>query len=283
LDISHINGISDKTMRCLAKYAKNILKLELSGCVQVTSSGLTELCESCTKLKELQFNGCTKIMDVGMCAVGANLHNLEILCLRSCEYISDNSLYLLADGCTKLRGLDISCVDLASIVVVNEIIKKCPYLTQLNCESCNLTFSEYSRSVESNIPLSRVNGVRCQLQSRLRPIFEYNTYVTHMVQKNKQMRIIEKFVKYVVCTRWMRMAARQRRKAVQNIRRLYIEYLTRKRRVGRKRNKKVRLICARYIQAWSRRTLGRIAAVRKTQLLRRDQLSRITIQRYLFI
>lgn len=143
-----------------------------------------------------------------------------------------------------------------------------------------MTVSEYTRSVEKFIPLSRVNGVRCQLQPRLRPVFEYNTYVTHMIQKNKKIRILEKFVKYVAVTRMMRIASRLRRKAVQDIRRLYIEYLTRKRKVGKKRDKKVRLISIRIIQAWSRKTLGKIAAVRKTQVLRKFQKARINIQRF---
>lgn len=90
---------------------KNLQSLNLSGCYNMTDSGLNiALGKPVPTLTELNLSLCKNITDASLNRIACTLKNLEVLHLGGCGNISNGGLQLLAWGLKKLKRLDLrSC------------------------------------------------------------------------------------------------------------------------------------------------------------------------------
>lgn len=103
-------------------------------------------------------------MDEGLIAIGQSLPNLHTLGIRACEHATDLAITHIAEGCTKLRSIDITNLDFVSVQSVQELTNHCPYLTSLTCEGCNFTPGEFAAAVKKALPFARhMGGSKCKL------------------------------------------------------------------------------------------------------------------------
>ncbi|XP_034936627.1 F-box/LRR-repeat protein 14 [Chelonus insularis] len=89
----------------------NLESLNLSGCYNITDSGLTNaLCQEVSSLTELNLSLCKQVTDASLGRIAQYLKNLESLELGGCCNITNTGLLLIAWGLKKLKKLDLrSC------------------------------------------------------------------------------------------------------------------------------------------------------------------------------
>ena len=89
----------------------NLEALNLSGCYNVTDSGLTNaLSQEFPALTELNLSLCKQVTDASVSRIAQCLKNLEHLELGGCGNITNNGLMLISWGLKKLKKLDLrSC------------------------------------------------------------------------------------------------------------------------------------------------------------------------------
>jgi len=93
------------------KGVPNLEALNLSGCYNVTDTGLTNaFCQEYPALTELNLSLCKQVTDASLSRIAQNLKNLEHLELGGCCNITNTGLLLIAWGLKKLKRLDLrSC------------------------------------------------------------------------------------------------------------------------------------------------------------------------------
>ncbi|KAI4476023.1 hypothetical protein M0804_013918 [Polistes exclamans] len=99
-------GLSD-----VLKGVPNLEALNLSGCYNITDSGLSNaFCQEYPALTELNLSLCKQVSDTSLGRIAQYLKNLEHLELGGCCNISNTGLLLIAWGLKRLRRLDLrSC------------------------------------------------------------------------------------------------------------------------------------------------------------------------------
>ncbi|XP_018362915.1 PREDICTED: F-box/LRR-repeat protein 14-like [Trachymyrmex cornetzi] len=99
-------GLSD-----VLKGVPNLEALNLSGCYNITDSGITNaFCQEYPSLIELNLSLCKQVTDTSLSRIAQFLKNLEHLELGGCCNITNTGLLLIAWGLKKLKRLDLrSC------------------------------------------------------------------------------------------------------------------------------------------------------------------------------
>ncbi|XP_015126503.1 F-box/LRR-repeat protein 14 [Diachasma alloeum] len=95
----------------VVKGITNLESLNLSGCYNITDTGLTSaICTEYSSLTELNLSLCKQVTDNSLGRIAQYLKNLESLELGGCCNITNTGLLLIAWGLKKLKRLDLrSC------------------------------------------------------------------------------------------------------------------------------------------------------------------------------
>lgn len=160
LDLSHRKDLTDHQLASLIQAYPNLQTLNLSGCLQMTTQGLTAV----AKLSQLQFldlSSCRQITDQGLATL-TQLQNLRTLDLSRCLQITDQGLTSLIQlqnlrtlsllRCTqitdqgltsiaqlqKLRTLSLlGCLEITDQGLAS--LAQLPHLQTLDLSNCNIT------------------------------------------------------------------------------------------------------------------------------------------------
>ena len=108
-------------------------------------------------------NGCSKVMNPGLVAI-STMRSLHTLGIRGCDHATDDALIAIAEGCTKLRSLDMLNLDFISVEAIRSFVTHCPFLTTINCEGCNFTAKEFAAAVKRKLPFAmHIGGNKCKI------------------------------------------------------------------------------------------------------------------------
>ncbi|KAJ3413222.1 hypothetical protein HDV05_008282 [Chytridiales sp. JEL 0842] len=118
--------ITDRALVAIANYgnAKNIHTVSLDRCCEVTDVGLISLVRSLPKLKHLSANLIPLASTSFVKAVSECCSELEYFGAADADFITDESLLWLANGCHKLKSLDISNCNLVTEAGLIQFQKK---------------------------------------------------------------------------------------------------------------------------------------------------------------
>lgn len=96
------NGIDDDGLAALSSGCKNLEKLNLSYCTEVTDAGMKYI-SRLKDLSDLELRGLVKITSTGLKSVAAGCLRLAELDLKHCQKIKDPGFWALALYSQNLR------------------------------------------------------------------------------------------------------------------------------------------------------------------------------------
>ncbi|XP_043278542.1 F-box/LRR-repeat protein 14-like [Venturia canescens] len=145
----------------VVKGIPNLESLNLSGCYNVTDSGLgNALSQDFPSLTELNLSLCKQVTDDSLSRIAQHLKNLEALELGGCCNISNTGLLLIAWGLKKLKRLDlrscwhISDQGIAHVAGLNrETAEGNLALEHLGLQDCQRLSDEALRHVSVGLPV----------------------------------------------------------------------------------------------------------------------------------
>ncbi|XP_051167085.1 F-box/LRR-repeat protein 14-like [Leptopilina boulardi] len=130
----------------------NLEALNLSGCYNVTDSGLlSALSQEFPALTELNLSLCKQVTDTSVNRIAQYLKNLEHLELGGCGNITNTGLMLIAWGLKKLKKLDLrSCWHISDQGIANLAQLNIP-LEHLGLQDCQKLSDESLRYVSNGL------------------------------------------------------------------------------------------------------------------------------------
>lgn len=106
LDLSQCRTLNENHFELMATKLRQLVSLNVAGCVSVTYDVLQRITESCPHIRQLTLSGCPKVTDSGVALVATTYHtNLTRLELNECFEVTDNSLASLSEQCTNIKAL----------------------------------------------------------------------------------------------------------------------------------------------------------------------------------
>ena len=204
LDISYCMDITNQLLITLGVYSKELIRLNITGCGKVSDIGMAGLCCGCTKLTCLEASGCVKLTDESSKAI-CRLLALETLSLRGCDYLTDTSIIRIAKSCKKLKHLDISNLDFVTQTAISAISANCPNILSLSSESCAISSHEFLQATIYRFPCVQPVKMRCKVEVRARPIFEYNKFIASMDRYHIYAKRLQRFSKFVSKNSWIKL------------------------------------------------------------------------------
>jgi hypothetical protein len=161
----HRGITSTQLAEFIPKYAHaHIDHVNLSGCTQITDTGLQALAQRCTGLTSLNLEWCQPITDAGLQALAQRCTELKMLNLEACQLITDASVQALAQHCTRLTSLNLEGCQLITDAGVQALAQRCTGLTTLNLRECNrITDTSLQALAEQCSGLTSLNLEGCQL------------------------------------------------------------------------------------------------------------------------
>ena len=231
------------------------------------------------KLKQLELNGCHKVHDTGIIAI-ANIQNIEILKINSCEYCTDISIITIAKQCKQLYILEINNLDYINISVISRLTEHCPYLTILSAENCNFTSIEYMKTVYKKLPFATPITNKCRLMPHSNSIINYNKYIININNHIKYIKILQKFGKYIIGTYLIRLAKKIKKQQLLFLKRIFHLFY-----INILKSKKENLKIKNYYNAIElQNKIKQLYVIsiyrRQARLLRKQRDARLLIQRY---
>jgi hypothetical protein len=140
--IDHVNlsgctQITDTGLQALTQRCTGLTSLNLRGCTRITDAGVQALAQRCSGLTRLNLNRCRLITDAGVQALAQHCPGLTTLNLEWCTRISDAGLQALVQQCMGLTTLDLRTCRLITNTGVEALAQQCTGLTMLNLRGCN--------------------------------------------------------------------------------------------------------------------------------------------------
>lgn len=136
MDLTNNTHIKYGTWSDLLKF-KQLQRLSLAYCHQISSSDFSIIIKSCPSLTHLTIKDCAKISDDGFYEL-AHLKQLRDLNLSHCS-LTDNALVEIGNRCNKLLSLDISNCNQITEKGIIGLVKNAGALLELNIERCRFT------------------------------------------------------------------------------------------------------------------------------------------------
>ncbi|XP_054783339.1 F-box/LRR-repeat protein 3-like [Prosopis cineraria] len=155
-------GIDDDNLDVFKQGCRTLKKLDISGCQNITHTGLSALTSSFGYLEQLTLadgspvtlaladglnklamlqsiilDGCL-VTSSGLMAIGNSCISLKELSLSKCVGVTDEALSLVVSKQRDLRKLDITCCRMITDISIASIANSCINLTSLKMESCGL-------------------------------------------------------------------------------------------------------------------------------------------------
>ncbi|KAK6947474.1 Leucine-rich repeat [Dillenia turbinata] len=134
LSQSNIDIKSFHLHRLLNRF-QQLQSLSLSGCIELTDSGLTQLLFYGAKLKSLNLDCCFGITDCGLSIIASGCPSLMLISLYRCN-ISDIGLETLARSCSALKEVNLSSCSLITDRGVAALSQKCLQLLAIRISNC---------------------------------------------------------------------------------------------------------------------------------------------------
>ncbi|XP_026320042.1 dynein regulatory complex subunit 6-like isoform X2 [Hyposmocoma kahamanoa] len=106
LDVSSCNKITDVSLTYAFNF-KEMIKLNLSRCQQITHEGLEHLVKNCRSIEYFNLTDCYNLTDEAVKEIVTGLPRLQHLELRGCNQLTDRSLEAVRSHCEKLKFLDV--------------------------------------------------------------------------------------------------------------------------------------------------------------------------------
>ncbi|CAG8755855.1 uncharacterized protein OCT59_011729 [Rhizophagus irregularis] len=152
--LSSCDGVTDDSLKLLAKTYSHLLSLDLGGdSCHISDAGIKSLTQSCTELQAIDLDNCEYITDKSIEYIANSCPNLKKLGLICCNTITENVIVGLLRCCTQIETLLIPECNVSD-KTMSVITECCPQLRALDVCSKILTnepviaFIESCRKVE---------------------------------------------------------------------------------------------------------------------------------------
>ncbi|XP_031485844.1 F-box/LRR-repeat protein 3-like [Nymphaea colorata] len=155
--------VDDDGLECLKRCSSHIQKVDVSRCINISSSGMMSLLEGNEKLQELGAAYCLDELTVPVLAkiiefknlktlrldacvlfpsaietISRNCRSLTEIGLSKCLGVTDDGINSLVKYCNELRILDVTCCHQLTDAALHAIASSCKKLRCLKMESCSL-------------------------------------------------------------------------------------------------------------------------------------------------
>lgn len=124
--------ISDRGLIVLTQLGSSLTSLDISGCANVTDTGVRRLVRSCRRLSYLQLEGCREL---SAWSVAEASPYLEHLYLGACKFVYDCGIGDVARSCIYLRTLCLRHCPCVKDVTLQHL-KQCRHLERLDVSRC---------------------------------------------------------------------------------------------------------------------------------------------------
>ncbi|KAI4354024.1 hypothetical protein L6164_002925 [Bauhinia variegata] len=115
---------------------QHLESLSLSGCTDLTDSGLTQLRFYGSNLQTLNLDCCLSITDNGLFLVASGCPSLEVISLYRCLSISDIGLEILGNACSSLKDVNLSYCSQISDRGLQALTQQCHQLQAVKISHC---------------------------------------------------------------------------------------------------------------------------------------------------
>ncbi|KAF3491592.1 SCF E3 ubiquitin ligase complex F-box protein grrA [Arthroderma uncinatum] len=131
--------VNDGTVFSFVK-CKRIERLTLTGCVNLTDKGISDLVEGNRQLQALDVSDLDALTDHSLNLVAGNCSRLQGLNITGCVNITDDSLVTLAQSCRQLKRLKFNGVVQITDRSIQAFAKNCPSMLEIDLHGCrNIT------------------------------------------------------------------------------------------------------------------------------------------------
>jgi len=134
LDVARCHRLSDSGLAAICFLGK-LKNLDVQGCFRTTDYFL-RAASNCRDLEIANFKGMNALTDRGMALFAQGCPAIRSLCLSSCTGLGDETLFFLGRHCRKLMRLDLFCVDRITDDGIYALSIGCTKLTMLNISWC---------------------------------------------------------------------------------------------------------------------------------------------------
>ncbi|CAO2839239.1 unnamed protein product [Amaranthus hypochondriacus] len=191
LSVSKCSGVTDEGMSSLVKKQKELRKLDITCCRQLTCVSIAHIAYSCTSLTSLKMESCTLVPREAFVLLGRKCHLLEeldftdsemddeglksiskcsrlsVLKLGICLNITDEGLRHIGNRCSKLVELDLYRSMEITDLGITAIALGCPGLEKINMSYCKAVTDASLISMSKCVKLNTFECRGCPLITSL--------------------------------------------------------------------------------------------------------------------
>lgn len=137
VNLSDCLNLTDKVVVDLARlHGETLEVLNLNGCRKITDESLAAIADNCLLLNDFDVSKCS-VTDAGVAALSRGVqHNLQILSLSGCSYISNKSMLSLGELGKTLVGLNIQQCNLISSSAIELLLE--------SLWRCDILYGDYT-------------------------------------------------------------------------------------------------------------------------------------------
>jgi len=160
INLNGCTGVTDASVKALAKNCPNLQQIYLNGCTGVTDASVKALAENCPNLAWINFDGCTRVTDAPVKALAENCPKLQTIGLNGCTRVTDASVKPLAEKCPNLQRIGLNGCTGVTDASVKPLAKKCPNLQQIYLNGCTRVTDASVKALAENCPNLQRIGAR---------------------------------------------------------------------------------------------------------------------------
>ncbi|GAB1314755.1 SCF ubiquitin ligase complex subunit [Madurella fahalii] len=117
-------------------YRDFIRRLNLASLADKVNDGSVMPLAACTRVERLTLTGCKNLTDSGLIALVTNNNHLYSLDISFDNQITEASVYAIADNCPRLQGLNVSgCTKISNESLIR-LAQSCRYIKRLKLNEC---------------------------------------------------------------------------------------------------------------------------------------------------
>jgi hypothetical protein len=156
----HTECVTDTTLAVCAQHCPLVQHISLDRCHRVTDCGVCGLVSSLATLRHVNLGGCPQLTDAVLLALAERCPLLEKLIWH--KSTSDATVTKLAEGCSKLRSLDLSCDGIGDSCLL-ALAAHCKMLRRLSLSWCPNVTMQGARAVVEHCRLLVELVLPCRL------------------------------------------------------------------------------------------------------------------------
>jgi len=194
ISLSHCT-IGDPALILIATHLPNIKSLALSGCTNISDTGVSKIASKCQELQHLDVSHCKTLSSTSIKSIASSLSNLLHLDLSWCsDSITEGAIQKLA----KLHKLQYLGVADSKVTdsILHKLLSSCPKLISLDVSFVNGLFQS-DKSLKYFTNITRLNASGCAInEPLLTKILDVAVDLQHLdVSYNDVLR--ESFITYL--------------------------------------------------------------------------------------